>query len=255
MTNEELIRRLEALYLPDISLEVHRRELRAALLKEYTEIKSRRGRLAWLSFLKFRPLVWRTVIATSMAWVLIFIFIFAVIIPANQPQSAAAMAIDTVLASREVQAALANDEMEAVAVSNIGTNLLEITIESRGGTIIIATVDTTGNQPVIKEITNIIPTGSIYEERHYITGEERGEVLSVAKLDHNFKELLDKGATVERIEAVQSIVVTRNMDTGETDHTREGWAMVTLEFQDEQWFFLVSIERTKVINRGSRVIR
>lgn len=69
MTNEDIIKRLENLTLPDITLENHRRELKASLLKEYTLIQAiydRSGLFGWLrACLSF----WRTVITKRRVWV------------------------------------------------------------------------------------------------------------------------------------------------------------------------------------------
>lgn len=250
MTNEEIIRRLESVTLPNIALEGHRRELRAALLREYSQVQTRPWRRGLFGWLQLRPPLWRTVLITSAAWVLVaLIVILSVLIPMYRPQSMAALAVNTVLTSQEVKAVLANDEMATVTVTDIGNHRLEVVVESRGGSIIIAQVDTRNNTLIIKEITYIILLGSPYEAEEHITGEEQEKVINLASTDRTFRELLDKGAIIGKTTAVYCIVATRHLDIGETSESKERWAMVQLELQGKRWVFLVDTQSGRVINK------
>lgn len=255
MTNEDLIKRLENMTLPDISLESHRRELRASLLNEYALIQAQYGRIGLFGWLQSWPSVWRTVLITSTVWVLIALAVtLSVLVPKYQPSSVAAMAINTVMANPEVRAALANDDAETVTVTDIGNNRLEVVVESRGGTIIIAQINARNNTITISEISYIILLGSPYETEEYITGEEQEKVINLASTDRAFRELLDKGAVIGKTIAVECIISTRYLDTGEITETKETWAMVYLEFQGTRWVFLVDPQNGRVINRSSKVI-
>jgi hypothetical protein len=255
MTYEDMIRKLENATLPNISLESHRRELRVALLREYSQIQTHRERISLFGWLQSRPSFWRTVLITSAIWVLIVIVVtLSVLVLRSQPPSVAAMAVNTVMASPAVKTVLASDEVKTVTVSDIGNSRLEVVVESRGGTIIIVQVDTQNKKITILEILYIILLGSPYDAEEYITGEEQAKVISLASTDHTFKELMDKGASVSKTTAIWSIVSARRVDTGKNTQTKEKWAMVTVEYQDKRWFFLVNIERARVINRSATVV-
>lgn len=250
MTNEEIIKRLESVTLPNIALEGHRRELRAALLREYSQVQARRERTSLFGWLQSRPPLWRTVLITSTVWALVaLIVILSVLIPMYRPHSIAALAVNTVLASQEVRAVLVNDEMATVTVTDIGNHRLEVVVESRGGSIIIAQVDTRNNTLIITEITYIILLGSPYETEEHITGEEQEKVINLASTDRTFRELLDKGAIIGKTTAVYCIVATRHLATGETAETKERWAMVQLELQGKRWVFLVDTQSGRIINK------
>jgi hypothetical protein len=164
------------------------------------------------------------------------------------------MAVNTVLASPEIRTALASDEVGTVTVSDIDNSRLEVIVESRGGTIIIVQVDTLNKKITILAISYIILLGSPYEAEEYITGEEQTKVISLASTDHTFKELMDKGASVSKTTTIWSIVSTRYVDTGNITRTKERWAMVAVEYQGKQWFFLVNTERAKIINKSTTVV-
>lgn len=255
MTNEDLIRRLENVTLPDLSLESYRRELRAALLNEHSLIQAQHGQLALFRWLQSRPSLWRAILITSTVWVFIALVVtLSILVPKYQPNSVAAMAVNTVMANPEVRAALANDEMATVTVTDIGDNRLEVVVESHGGTIIIAQINARNNTITISEISYIILLGSPYETEEYITGEQQEKVINLASTDRTFRELLDKGAVISKTIAVECIISTRYFDAGETTETKETWAMVHLEFQGTRWVFLVDTKNGRVINRSSKII-
>jgi hypothetical protein len=255
MTYEDVIKKLENVTLPDILLESHRRELRVALIREYSLIKAQHARRSLFGWLQSRSSLWRTVLVTSTIWVLIaLVVVMSVLLPRYQTDSVTAIAVNTVLASPEIKMALASDGVETVTVSDIGNNLLEVLVESRGGTIIIVQVDTQNKKVTILEISYIILLGSPYEAEEYITGAEQDKVINLARTDHTFKDLMDKGASMSKTIAIWSIVSTRRIDTDITTQTRERWSMVAVDYQDKQWFFLVNIERARVINRSATIV-
>ena len=215
MTNAEVVRRLESVTLPDIALEGHRRELRATLLREYAMAAAQADRPSSFGFMRSRTPVWRTVVVTSTAWALVTLAVtLAVLIPAHQPESTAVMAVNTVLASQSVKTVLANDEMAAVTVTDIENKLVDVMVESRGGNIIIARVDTRDNTVTITEITYIVWLGSPYDAKEYVTGNELEKVIDLASTNSTFRELLGKGGSITGTTAVYCVVSTRRTDSG-----------------------------------------
>ena len=67
MTNEEVMRRLENLTLPDFMPDDHRRDLRASLLTEYSRVQARSNRLDLIAWLKPRSPVGKAVLIASAA--------------------------------------------------------------------------------------------------------------------------------------------------------------------------------------------
>jgi hypothetical protein len=255
MTNEEVIKKLESVPLPDISQERHGRELRAALLREYAQVQIHDEQKGLFRWLQSRPPLWRTILITSTAWALVVLLVvLSVLIPTYQSHSVEAMAVDAVMANEEVRSALANDEMATVKVTDIGNRQLEVVVESRGDRIIVARVNTLNNAPIITKISYIMFFGSIYDVEEQLTGKERDKVISLASTDRTFRELLDKGAVISKIMAIQSIVATRHLDTGETTETKERWATIHLEFQGKRGYFVVDPENGRVINRSANLI-
>lgn len=241
--------------LPDLSLESYRQELRAALLNEHSLIQTQHGQLALFRWLQSRPSLWRAILITSTVWVFVALVVaLSVFVPRYQPSSVAAMAVNTVMANPEVRAALASDEARTVTVTDIGNNHLEVVVESRGGTIIIARINARDNTITISEISYVILLGSPYQPDEQITGKELERVINIASTDHTFRELLDKGAEIGKTIAVECIISTRKLDTDETTETRETWAMVHLKFQNARWFFLVDTISGRVMNRSDRTI-
>ena len=241
--------------LPDITLESHRRELRASLLNKYALIQAQYGRIGLFGWLQSRPSLWKTILITSTVWALIAVIItLSVLVPKYQSSSVTAMAVNTVMANSEVRAALAGDEAKTVTVTDIGDNQLEVVVESRGGTIIITRLNTKDNKITISEISYVILLGSIYKAEEQFMGKELEKIINVANSDPTFRELMNKNAEIVKAVAVECIISTRNLDTEETMETKETWAMVHLEYQDAPWYFLVDPNNSRVINRSSKVI-
>ncbi len=250
ITRKEAIKRLESVSLPDIVLEDHRRELRASLLAEYGR-RRLPARTMLLSQIWSSTRNWKTIAVTSAVWVVIAVVItLLVIIPASLPSSTA-MAIDAVMADSQVRAFMVGDEMESITVMPTEGGVLEVMVEGRGGAIIIASVNVRNGTVTITEITYIAMLGSIFEPEERITGDAADKVIAVASTDREFRQLLDKGAVVDKVVAIQTIVSRRHTDTGETTEERERWAMVTMALDGKQWYFLVDPLGSRVINRST----
>jgi hypothetical protein len=249
MTNEEIIEKLKLAKLPSIIDESHRSKLKSVLLEEYSRVETRNVQRGLFGQVLSKLTTWKVAAITSITCTIItLIVILLALLPVNPPPSVAAKAIDAVLSNEEVRAILTNDEMSTITVRNIGNNLLEVMVESRGGSIIIALVDMNDDTLIIKEITNIIFLGSLYDLQEEISGEEREKALNIASTDHSFQELIDRGATIDKITAIYCIVSTRHLDSGETVETKERWAFLKLEFENKYYGFEVDMERGRVLS-------
>jgi len=251
MSGNDILERLENVAVPDVILERYRQNLRTALINEYHQSESKRFTIK----LPESP-VWRTVFITSAAWVLIVAaVVFGFVVPDFQSNSVEAMAIETVMASPEIQSILTGDEVRNISVTDTGDNRLEILVESHGGRIIIVTVDMIDNKVRISEISYIVMMGSIYEPEVLITGDELEVTVKAGKTHPSFRNLIDKGAIVEKAVSIECLIITRNLERNETTEMREIWAMVTLGYGDESCNFLIDRDSNRVVDRGCRISR
>jgi hypothetical protein len=69
MTNEDIIKRLESVTLPDVTLESHRRELEASLLKEYASVQALYDRKGFVGWLRAGQSLWKSVHVSRKVWV------------------------------------------------------------------------------------------------------------------------------------------------------------------------------------------
>lgn len=248
-TREEIIKKFDSVKLPDIVLEDHRRELRASLIAEYatqnTTVKS-----SFFSFIQSGLRSWKAIAATSLVWIGITLLVISLlIIPASQPNSTV-LAIDAVMDSPQVKNILVGDAMESVTITPIDNENMEVVVESRGGIIIIASVSIRKRAVTINEITSVTMFGSIFEPEELLSGTEAEKITGIASTNYEFRQLQSKGAQIDKIAVVQTIVTSRNLTTGEIKEAPRKWAMVTLSLQGKYWYFLVDPFGSRVINRS-----
>ncbi len=248
MSNNDILQQLETIELPDITLEGYRGNLRSLLVNEHVR---RYGKQAPAR--RFMNPVWRSVFVTSFAWVAILVaVIFGVIMPVFQPDSVEAKAIETVMASPEIQSILAGEKAKSVTVTDTGDDLLEVLIESHGGRFIIAGVRIIADKVQIAEISYIVLMGSLYEPDPPVPEADLERVIQAGKSDASFRQLIENGAEVKDAVSVGCLITTRNLDRDETSNTSGTWAMVTLRHGDESCFFLIDYENFRVFDRGCR---
>jgi hypothetical protein len=255
MNTHELVARLENVALPDLVPENHRRELRTSLLSDYDNFQARRGHNERFAWLRARPLLWRTALITSALWVAIAVIMVGLdLLPGQRPSSDTARTVSAVMAHPLVRAALAGSEASEITVTSLGNDVFEVVIEGGGGTMIIARADARNDTVTILDITYVIlfGSGSMYAPPEAIVGEDLQQVLSVARTNSTFRELMDKGATVAGAEAIQTLVSRRDLIAGSTTETREQWAMVRLYFEGQHWSFLVDPAGSRVMHLGTR---
>lgn len=248
MFNNEIIERLENVAVPEVTLDRYRQHLRDTLIKQYAGTEDTRFQTSL-----FRSPVWKTAFITSAAWVMIVIaVIFGFVMPAFQSNSVEARVIEKVMAMPEIRSLLAGDESRNISLTDVGDNQLEILVESHGGRIIIARVNIFDEDIQISKISYVVLMGSIYEPEVDIIGDELERLIQTGKTDPAFRNLIDNGAEVVKAVAVVCLIITRDLDNGKVEDTRENWAMVTLKLQDENCYFLVDPANSRVIDRGCR---
>jgi hypothetical protein len=247
MTAIDVINKLENVILPDVDYGNHRQELRNVLLTEYARIQNKTS-IKHPNWIQDRTYVWKTVIVTSAAWILVVLaVVFSVLTPIWHSESAAARAINTVMNSTEIKTALAGDNTTGINITEKGKQQMEVVIESYGGKIISALVDTSNNIPNITEITIITLIGSPFDEKTQVSPDERNMILNLANKNHAFRELIEKGSIVDEIRVENSIVTVKNTDTGEIDETRNRTAILQLSFLNKTSSVFINLENGRVI--------
>ena len=192
---------------------------------------------------------------TSALWVAIAVILVGLdLLPGQRPYSDTARTVSAVMAHPLVRAALAGNEASEVTVTSLGNDMYEVVIEGGGGTMIIARADAKDDAVTILDITYVIlfGSGSMYTPPEAIVGEELRQVLTVARTNSAFRELMDRGATIAGAEATQALVSKRDLPAGSITETRERWAMVQLDFEGKRWSFLVDPAGSRVIHLGTR---
>jgi hypothetical protein len=252
MTGIDVITKLENVILPEIDTGSHRQELRAALLDRYALMQTRAIRKTPFIWLK-NPL--RTMLVTSAAWVLIILIVaIAVLIPLRQSEATAAMVINTVMNNTEIRNALAGDEAATVTVNDIGKHQFEAVVAGMGSSIIIVRVETKENAVNITDITDITLLGSLYEANEQLSAAEKEKALDLAEADRTFIGLQKSGAIITETSAINCLVSSRSPETGVTVQTREKWAVIQLQFQNESRPFFIDLQGGRVITRNPGVI-
>jgi len=215
MKEEKLIKKLENIELPDIELQSHRRRLRMALLStgylqrqrgvtilELVKSRVKEGVDIMIRGLVSRQPVWKTAIASVLAIALITGL--AIALPGVTEQSAYAQAAEIAENSPQIQAALGDGEVWEVKVIKIVDDKGTVLCKGELGIFITAEVDLK-----TKEVTIV----SMPE----LTEADEAEAINIAKADPGVKELLDQGASIDKVSPMYSFGMRVNPETGETE--------------------------------------
>ena len=109
------------------------------MLNEYSRVHDHGNHQDLFAWLKSRSPIGKVVLLVSAASALAaLVLIISVLIPMYRPQSLPANVVEAVLSSKDVKAALGNDELATVTANDLGNHLLEVIVDSGGGAIIIA---------------------------------------------------------------------------------------------------------------------
>ena len=246
MKEEELIKKLEEVELPEIELASHRRRLRMALLDagypkkrpevsimELAKAKLKGGKDIVTRGLVSRRPVWKTALASAFAALLIAALALA--LPSLTGQPAEALAADIARSSPEVIAALGGDEVGTVKVVNIEGDMATVIVEGEMGGIVTALVD--------------LHTRAVTEAvgGPQLTDEEKENALNIVTADPRVQELLDKGAIIDMVLPLYVHLGVINQETGEIEEIEETWAQVWIELGNQHWGAQVDLIRGKVV--------
>jgi hypothetical protein len=211
MKEEDLIKKLKSVELPDIERQSHRRRLKMALLDTGYPCR-RRNNTIWeraesalkgvmdtmLKGLVSRQPVWKTV--TVGIFTLALVLGLSLAIPFNS-NSVYAKAEEIVQNSPEVHDVL-----------DVNGNEIEVTVIDIGdieGTAIAQS----GNISVLVKID--LESGAVTEVSNFMIDDQ--VAIDIAKADPRIQELLASGATISGVSAIYSNGVMGNVETGEIE--------------------------------------
>ena len=241
MKEEELIRKLENVELPDINLQSHQRWLRMALLDasylkrqwgvtilELVISKTKGVKDTLIRGLISRQPVWKTAVLGILA--LILVIGLSLTIPSLSTESA--YAADIVQKSPEVQAALGGGEVEVVKVIVIDGKAIVIAEGEKGVVKVVVDLET-------KEVTKL-------DKMTEPTAEVKQEAIDIAKADPRVKELLDMGAMISTVSPTWYYGMM-NLETGEIEEVSETFVKVVIEGIEKKCIAYVDLSEGKVV--------
>jgi len=255
MKEEELIKKLESVKLPQIELESHRRRLRTALLnfeyfKEqqkvgaFTQAKSKmKGGIDMLRrLISWRP-VWKPALVSALAIALIVGS--ALFVPSLVGPSPEVLAAEIAQNSPEVKLLLGDNKITIMGLGVENGEAMVICVAATRPPV-AAKVDLKA-----KKVTDVVEV-SVPK----LSKAGREEAINIAKADPKVKELLDKGATISEVYPAILSSITRlkftSVSSGGTsegyglDATRSKMACVAIELGDESWGILINFDSRKV---------
>jgi hypothetical protein len=233
MKEEDLIKKLENVELPDIKLQDHQRRLRMALLdagyperqRETHIIKGVKGKM--IKGLVSRQPVWKTVTVAVAAVALVIGLSLAMPFTSD---SACAQAEEITRNSAEVKAALGGGEVQVVSI-DIGDipETGKVIAKGEAGSL-LAEVDL---------IANKVTKMSTFEVDDQIA-------IEIAQADPQVKGLLDSGATIGEVSMMYICGVMGNVATGETEDISETLVMVDINGTEDSYVAYIDLAEGKV---------
>ena len=234
MKEEELIKRLENVELPEIEVPSHRRRLRMALLHAGYPLEQPRitiwglaksklkGGISMTKELVSRQPVWKTAMASVLAVALIIGLSLG--IPALTGQSPEVLAAEIAQNSPQVKAACGGEGEVEVVKLTITNGKGEVICVAKMGRLVAADVDLEAGEVTEVEVLSMPE----------LSDEDKAEAINIAKADSRVQELLGQGASIGKVFPVYSssiivengqarILPTSNMAMVELKHGEEGW--------------------------------
>lgn len=244
MGEEELIKKLENVELPDIELQGHQRRLRMALLESryfkeqpkvaiFSQTKSKmKGGIDMLKgLISWRP-VWKPALVSALAIALIVGS--ALFVPSLVGPSPEVLAAEIAQNSPEVQKLL-GDDLVTVRKVQLVDGVGHVVCEASIGTFALADVDL--------EKGKLIKVEKI--KMPELSDEEKERAVEIAKADLEVRELLDKGAKIGKVFPMFRII-TLSEENGETGVETSVNVCVALVLNDEKWIVHVDLEKGEV---------
>ena len=253
MKEEELIKKLESVELPQIEVSSHRCRLRAALLDAgYPEGQPRVT--AWSlmkskvshgidmiagAFLSRQP-VWKTAIGSMLA---VAVIVGLILMPSLTGQSPEVLATNIVQESLHVQAALDGEEIVEVEVTTK-------VVDDEGNVLIMLVRTETSDVAAEVNLETKQVTEVIHVHVPEFTATDEQKAIDIASADPGVQELLGQGASITRVSLGHSINIKEVFGADGEIH-KEGSAKVMggvrIELGDKEWLALVDLEEEKVL--------
>ncbi len=244
MNEEELIKELKSIDLPKIELQGHQRRLRMALLESrhfkeqpkvaiFSQTKSKmKGGIDMLKgLISWRP-VWKPALVSALAIALIVGS--ALFVPSLVGPSPEVLAAEIAQNSPEVQKLL-GDDLVTVRKVQLVDGMGHVVCEASIGTFALADVDL--------EKGKLIKVEKI--KMPELSDEEKERAVGIAKADPEVRELLDKGAKIDKVFPMFRII-TLSEENGETGVETSVNVCVALVLNDEKWIVHVDLEKGEV---------
>jgi len=241
MTEEDLIRKLEKVELPDIKLQGHQRRLRMALLDaghrkrqsgvtilELVRSKIKEVKVTIMRGLVSRQPIWKTAVLGMLA--LVMVIGLSLTIPSLSNESA--YAADIVQNSPKVQVVLGDGEVVVIKVIVIDGTATVIAKGKKG--IVKADVDLK-----TRAVTDV-------EKMATTTAEGKQEATDIAKADPRVKELLDTGAMISMVSPTWYYGMM-NVETGEIEEVSEIFVKVVIAGVESKYVAYVDLTEGKVV--------
>jgi len=244
MKEEELIKKLESVELPEIELQSHRRRLRTALLNasysqrqrevailELAKSKVKGGIDIMIRGLVSRQPVWKTAVVSILA--LALVLGLSLTVPSLSTDSAYAQAAEIAQNSPQVRAALGDGDVQVVKVIKVVDDKGTVICQGEIG-VVTAEVDLK-----TKEVTVV----SMPE----LTEADEAEAINIAKADPRVKDLLDQGATISMVSPMYSFGTRVNPETAEIEEFSEELVRVETTLGETIWVAHVDLAEGKVV--------
>ena len=247
MEEEELIKKLENIKLPEIEVESHRRRLRMALLsigylqrqRQVTMLNLAKSKMKGIDIvirgLVSKQPVWKTAVVSVVALALVIGLSLAVLSPDGQ--SAYAQAAKIAQNSPQVRAALGGGKVQVVKVIKVVDNRGTVVLRGELG-IVTAEVDLK-----LKKVETVTMP--------QLTEAEKEKAVAIAEADPRVQEILAQGATVYKVSPMFQFG-TRVTETGEVEEFSRALALVSIAFDPsdvhgKHWSVQVDLNEEKVV--------
>jgi hypothetical protein len=240
MKEEDLIKKIKNVELPDIEIESHRRRLKMALL-DTDYLKKRRENTIWepaKSTLKgVRDIMIRGLVSKQPVWKTATVGILAIglvlglslTIPSLTADSVYAQASEIVQNSPEVHKVLGDDEVIEVTIVNIEDHEGTVIAKSETGTI-SAMIDLNTNSVSQVAIIKI----------------DEQMAIEIAEADPEVQALLNSGATIGEVSTMFLCGEMGNVETGKTEGFAETFVMVEITGSEKIYTAYIDMDEGKV---------
>jgi len=253
MREEELIKKLERVELPQIELQSHRRRLRMALLN--AGYLQRQRQVAILDLAKSKVIggidtmirglvsrqpVWKTAVIGILA--LALITGLAITLPRLTGQSAEALAADIAENSPQVRAALNGEPIVEVKIIGADGDEVRVLCQGEEGRLALANVNL-----AVKKVTYVQKIK--FPE---FSDEEKARAIEIAKADPKVQELLDKGGTIDKVISLPigddgyGPISLKIGEEGAIAVEGDMLPAVVIVLDNQKWMVLVDIDKGEV---------